>query len=73
MVFADFYYTGVISGELVSACGSDGVAVLDGRWSMDKMHYEAERIARQRGFLAYKIHRGETFNRCSPITELVRI
>lgn len=87
MIYAQFYYdsTGYVPGSLppcfspeyvkpIEACGSDGVAVLDGRLSLRNLHREALRIGIMRGkFNGYKLMRGETFTRSGPVSEFIEI
>lgn len=56
----------------VDVLGSDGIAYMDGRFSMMSMKAEAESIGRQRGFDGYRIARGESLSRPFYLTAAVR-
>lgn len=53
--YAEFYHRGVISGNLIPACGSDSIVFLDARHSLENQKEYARSIALQRGFLGYRI------------------
>jgi hypothetical protein len=74
MQFAQFYHdsTGYVAGSIpprfspehvkpIPACGSDSVAVLDGRFGMARCVAEARRICKARGFTGFTIERGARF------------
>jgi hypothetical protein len=46
----------------IDACGSDSVMSLDGRLSLFSMHKQARELAKQRGFIGYRLCRGLTCN-----------
>ncbi|MDR5726251.1 MAG: hypothetical protein RB191_02160 [Terriglobia bacterium] len=86
MTYAEFYHnsTGYIPGTipprydaahvaLIPACGSDSVAILDGRWSVRHGADIARGICRKRGFLGFAIHRGESFTRSHEVRALERV
>ncbi len=75
MKFAQFYKksTGYVAGSIppkfdpahvkpIEALGSDGVTVMDGRFSLNTQHMVAKEICRQRGFLGYTLHEGASFS-----------
>jgi len=76
MRFAQFYHdsTGYVPGSIpprfsadhvkpIPACGSDSVAILDGRHSMIKAASDARRICRARGYKGFTIEAGPSFTR----------
>ena len=56
--------------RLIEACGSDSVAVLDGRLSLASCEREAAIIARKRKFLAFRIMAGRSYTFSNPVTPL---
>lgn len=50
--YIQFYHYGVVSGELIEACGTDSVSILDGRWSLWKM----DEVAKERGDSHFRRH-----------------
>lgn len=54
--FIEFYR--MRNGSYVEACGSDGVAYMDGRWSVETMRSKAREIGKARGFDGFRIVRG---------------
>ena len=86
MIFAEFWHnsTGYVAGtippqyspdsvKLIPACGSDSVAVLDGRLGPARRIEEARAICKKRGFLGFSIHAGESFSRSSTIRNLEKV
>jgi hypothetical protein len=55
--FIQFYITDH-RGQ-VERLGSDGVALCDGRWSLETAHTYAQNIARQRGASGYQLRQGK--------------
>lgn len=53
--YAEFYQRGAITGQLIPACGSDSMCYLDARLSLENQKAEAARVAKQRGFVGYRI------------------
>lgn len=53
--YIEFWHKGVMTGEPIPACGSDSFAYLDGRLSLENQKREAAKIARQRGYIGYRI------------------
>lgn len=86
MQFATFYKmsTGYVAGtipprfdgekEPIPALGSDGVAIIDGRLSVENAANVARDIARRRGFVGFTIERGARFtdSRIARKLELIR-
>ena len=71
MVFAEFYYAGVLTGEPVPACGDRAVIILDGRNSWDAWHRIASTECVQRRYMGYRIMQGDTFARSQPLSHIV--
>lgn len=71
MRFAEFYHDSTgwngrdFSGpvKLIPACGSDSVAILDGRLSSANAAAHARDICRKRGFKGFTLHAGSSFTR----------
>lgn len=71
MIYAEFYhestgwngrdYSGPV--KLIPACGSDSVAVFDGRWSRAHCVREARDICAKRGRNGFTLNAGESFTR----------
>lgn len=69
MIYADYYhestgwngkdFTGPV--RLIASCGSDGVLVMDGRWSLTRQIAEATRVGLKRGHKGFKLCAGRTF------------
>ena len=56
--FIQFYRFNPDAGGYVEAIASDGVAYMDGRWGMQRMHAEARNIGAARKHDGYRICRG---------------
>lgn len=73
MQFATFFKlsTGYVAGSIpprfdgervpVEALGSDGVAIFDGRFGLNRCAAEARELCRRRGFIGFTVSRGESF------------
>jgi hypothetical protein len=70
MYFAQFYHRGVVTGELIEACGDRAVIVLDGRINYRRMGEVAEHECTRRGYVAWRVFKGEAFTRCTPVSPL---
>lgn len=68
MYFASFYQASVMTGEPIEACGDRSVIILDGRQHAADHHRIAAQTARERGYIGYSLHKGETLNRVSAST-----
>ena len=84
MIYAQFYAldTGDIPGTIpprfgdkrpAPATGDRAVIILDGRGRIDNMHTIAAATARQRGYCGYRIYKGDSFTRSSPLTQYIPI
>ena len=67
----DFDYT----PKLVEACGDRSVVVLDGRNSLETMHNDARVFngVRRPTYAAYRLMKGESFTRSSPISNIIEL
>ena len=73
MTFVEFYHRSATSEELIPACGDRAVVILDGRSNPGTHHRIAADECTKRGYLAYRICRGETFSRAEPVTGVIRV
>lgn len=86
MIFATFYKpsTGYVPGsipprfspdhvKLIEALGSDGVAVFDGRWGIERCATEARRICKARGFHGFTIETGPRFTDSRVVRKLEKV
>ena len=73
MRFAQFWTmsTGYIPGTIppefgtpspIEACGSNAVLVIDGRLSLHNAIVVAAKVAKERGYTGFSIHKGESFS-----------
>lgn len=71
MVFAQFFHNSTgwngkdFSGpvKLIEACGSDSVALIDGRYSIPRAADTARQICKARKFKGFTLNAGEAFSR----------
>lgn len=70
MHYAQFYQKSAISDEIIEACGDRSVVILDGRYSRQWMGDTAATECKRRGYVAWRIFKGETFTRSAPISQL---
>lgn len=70
MIYAQFYQRGVITNELIEACGDRAVVILDGRRSRQWMGETAAEECARRGYAAWRIFRGDSFLNAKPISQL---
>ncbi len=70
MIYAAFYQKGVLTGELIGACGDRSVVILDGRLCAHTLGEIAAEECKRRGYLAWRIFKGESFTRSRPISQL---
>ena len=73
MIFAEFYHLGAISKEPIPALGDRAVIILDGRHSLATNCEISKEVCQARGFIGYRVHKGETFTRSHPVTSLIMI
>lgn len=71
MYYAQFYQRSATdANELIEACGDRGVIILDGRCSKQWMGETAANECKRRGYLAWRIFKGEAFSRSAPVSQL---
>lgn len=70
MYYAQFYQRSAISDEIIEACGDRSVVILDGRCSKQWMGETATSECKRRGYLAWRIFKGESFTRSAPISQM---
>jgi hypothetical protein len=70
MHYAQFYQKSAISDEIIEACGDRSVVILDGRCSRQWMGDTAATECKRRGYVAWRIFKGETFTRSAPVSQL---
>lgn len=63
MIFAQFYQKSAIGNNLIEATGDRSVVILDGRLLESANSYIAREECRKRGFLAFRLYCGDSFNR----------
>lgn len=68
MIYAQFYHLGVISKTPIEACGDRSVIILDGRNSSATWHEIAARECAKRGYIGWRLFRGETFTRSRAVS-----
>ena len=84
MIWSQFFglSTGYIAGtspaefgeqQLIEACGSDAVFVLDGRYARHNQHEHAKEVCKQRKYLAYQLYKGEAFTRSVPTSPVIKV
>lgn len=77
MYFATFYHWSVpLEGKpsrLIEACGDRATIILDGRESLRTHNAIAADECKKRGFVAYQLHKGESFTRVSKSLAVVRV
>lgn len=86
MIFAQFWHnsTGYVAGSIpprfspdhvrpIEACGSDGVAILDGRYGPARRADAARAICKARGFIGFTLHAGKAFSRATEIRKLEKV
>lgn len=75
MVFIQYFDKGIITGELIPACGDRAVVQLDGRqtletWKTDAISFNG---FRRPVYKAYQIFKGRNFNDCKALTEIISL
>lgn len=71
MLFAQFYQYGAISKDkLIEACGDRSVVILDGRYSNKTNGEISAAECKKRGYIAWRIFKGETFTRSTAVSGL---
>lgn len=71
MFYAQFYQLSAIDPLVtIEACGDRSVVILDGRCSAERNGRIAEHECAKRGYVAWRIFRGDSFTRSAPISQL---
>jgi hypothetical protein len=70
MLYAQFYQRGVLTGNLIEACGDRAVIVLDGRVASSTLGAIAASECERRDFVAWQIFKGESFTRSAPVSPI---
>jgi hypothetical protein len=68
--YAQFYQKGVMSGNTIEACGDRSVIILDGRMSRQSMGEIAAKECAKRGFIAWRVFKGDRFDSANPVSQL---
>ena len=63
MLYAQFYQKAVGSGVPIEACGDRAVIILDARTPLRGYLLLVEAVAKERGYIGFTLHRGESFTR----------
>ena len=69
MLYAQFYDRNS-SGKLAEACGDRSVIILDGRYSNDTNGKISAEECSKRGYLAWRVFKGDSFTRSKPVSQL---
>lgn len=70
MYYAQFYQRSAVGDEIIEACGDRSVIILDGRCSKQWMGETAAAECKRRGYLAWRIFKGDAFTRSVPVSGL---
>ena len=68
MHYAQFYNQ--TPKGLLEACGDRAVIILDGRESQWKQEHTAKQECAKRGYVAFRLYKGESFTRSWPISQI---
>lgn len=61
MLYAQFYQQH--AGKVTEACGDRSVIILDARTPCGRYRDLVKAVARERGYVGFSLHRGESFTR----------
>ena len=74
MIYAQFYQRSALDYDkclpLIEACGDRSVVIIDGRTTESTINAIAENECKKRGYIAWRIFKGETFTRSAAISQL---
>ena len=76
MIYAQFYQRSALDADgqkclpLIEACGDRSVIIYDGRLRRADIGRDAAMECAKRGYAGWRIHKGETFTRSVPVSEL---
>jgi hypothetical protein len=71
--YAQFFQKGVMTGNLIEACGDRSIIRLDGRMNQLSMETIAEEECKNRGYIAWQLIRGCSLLQAKPITKVSSI
>ena len=71
MYYAQFYQRSAINpADIIEACGDRSIIILDDRCSRQRMGETAAAECVKRGYVAWRIFKGEAFTRSAPVSQL---
>jgi hypothetical protein len=71
MIYVQFYQRSALNpDDIIEACGDRSVVILDGRCSKQWMGETSAAECKRRGYVAWRIFKGETFTRSAPVSQL---
>lgn len=71
MYYAQFYQRSATNPEeIIEACGDRSVVILDGRCSKQWMGETAAQECKRRGYVAWRVFKGESFTRSAAVSQL---
>jgi len=73
MAYAQFYQKGIVSGNLIEACGDRSVIKIDARLTFHNQHAIAREECEKRGFIGYQLLQGNHLLSAEPVAGLQRI
>ena len=76
MVFIQYYEKSPVDGSLIEPCGDRSVVIIDGRNSLANMKADAVSFNghRRPEYAAYRIFKGESFNRgLRALTDIIKL
>jgi hypothetical protein len=74
MIYAQFFqHSAIDKSKLIEACGDRAAIILDGRNTTDTHKHIAAHECKNRGFVAYQLHKGDSFTRSNPISQIFKV
>ncbi len=75
MTYIQYFHKGVITGNLIPACGDRAVVILDSRQSLATWKQDAIKFNgyHRPVYDAYQIMQGASFTRSNPVTEVISL
>ena len=71
MIYAQFYQQSATNPHnVIEACGDRSVVIYDGRLNRASVGRDAAAEAKRRGYVAWRIFKGESFTRSAAISQL---
>lgn len=73
MVYVQYFERGLMTGDLIPACGDRSVVILDGRRSLESLKDDARKCNSDHRpkYAAFQIMRGPSILRAKPITGVI--